>query len=88
MLLYRIVFTFNAKKSIVKLPITVQDRIDKTLLRIIVRPYDFIERMVNYPFFKLRIGEYRLILDVRDQDLIILVVEGGHRRNIYKRFKQ
>jgi mRNA interferase RelE/StbE len=69
------------------MPIPVQDRIDKTLMRIKVRPYDFIERMVNYPFYKLRVGKYRLILEVRDQDLIILIVERGHRRNIYKRLK-
>ena len=84
---YRIIFTTHAKKSIQKLPEKVKSRIEAALLRIQTRPFDFVEKMTNHPFFKLRVGEYRIILDIRDNELIILVVEAGHRRNIYKRLK-
>ena len=84
---YRIIFTTHAKKSIQKLPEKVKSRIEAALLRIQTRPFDFVEKMINHPFFKLRVGEYRIILDIRDNELIILVVEAGHRRNIYKRLK-
>ena len=84
---YSIIFTTHAKKSIQKLPEKVKSRIEAALLRIQTRPFDFVEKMINHPFFKLRVGEYRIILDIRDNELIILVVEAGHRRNIYKRLK-
>lgn len=85
-MVYRIVFTRNAKKSLDRLPEDVKQRIESALTRIRVRPFDFVDRMINYTFYKLRIGHYRVILDIKNNDLIILVVETGHRRNIYKRF--
>ena len=33
--------------------------------------------------FRLRVGNYRLIYDVDDGKLIILVIAAGHRRDIY-----
>ena len=35
--------------------------------------------------WKYRIGDYRIIVDIRDDVLLILVVRVGHRREIYKR---
>ena len=35
--------------------------------------------------WKYRIGEYRLIVDIRDTVLVILIVHVGHRREICKR---
>jgi mRNA interferase RelE/StbE len=35
--------------------------------------------------WKYRIGDYRIIVDIQDQVLLILVVRIGHRREIYKR---
>ena len=36
--------------------------------------------------WRYRIGDYRLICLIKDQDLIILALSVGHRRNIYKRY--
>lgn len=35
-------------------------------------------------FWRYRVGDYRIICDILDDDLIILVVEVGHRREIYR----
>ena len=35
-------------------------------------------------FWKYRIGDYRLICDIQDQIIRILVLRVGHRREIYK----
>lgn len=34
--------------------------------------------------YRLRVGDYRVIYDIEDQQLIILVVGVGHRREIYR----
>jgi len=34
--------------------------------------------------WRYRIGDYRLICQIQDNELIILLVEIGHRKNIYK----
>jgi len=34
--------------------------------------------------WRYRIGEYRVIAEIRDKELIIIVIEIGPRKNIYK----
>ncbi|GAA1264042.1 hypothetical protein GCM10009665_61910 [Kitasatospora nipponensis] len=34
--------------------------------------------------YRLRVGEYRLIYEVRDGVLVILVLHVGHRREVYR----
>lgn len=33
--------------------------------------------------WRYRVGDYRIICDIRDNELIILVISVGHRRDIY-----
>lgn len=35
-------------------------------------------------FWRYRVGDYRIICQIQDSELIILVVDVGHRREIYK----
>ena len=35
-------------------------------------------------FWRYRVGNYRLIADIQDNRLVILILEAGHRKNIYK----
>ena len=83
---YRFVFSKHASRSFNKLPAETKKRIEGSLLRIQVRPLDFVEKIVNHPYYKLRVGDYRIIMDVIEKDIVILVLEVGHRKNIYKRF--
>ena len=82
--MYQIIFTANAESQLKKLEKSVQERIIIVLERIRIRPEHFIERLVGEPGFKLRVGDYRIILDVDQDKLIILVLKIGHRKNIYK----
>ncbi|PWE57950.1 type II toxin-antitoxin system mRNA interferase toxin, RelE/StbE family [Metarhizobium album] len=34
--------------------------------------------------WRYRVGDYRIICDIQDQKLVVLVVEIGHRREIYR----
>lgn len=34
--------------------------------------------------WKYRIGAYRVICDIRDDELIVVAIDIGHRKNIYK----
>ena len=35
--------------------------------------------------WKYRIGDYRIIADIQDKRVLILIVRVGHRREVYKR---
>ncbi len=34
---------------------------------------------------RLRVGDYRVIYTVSDRELVVLVIDVGHRREIYRR---
>ncbi|MFH1521802.1 MAG: type II toxin-antitoxin system RelE/ParE family toxin [archaeon] len=82
--MYEIIFHKPAKKQLKKLPQEIQIRILKTLERIRVRPHYFIKRLTGSPYYRLRVGDYRIILDIQNKKLIIFVLELGQRKNIYK----
>lgn len=35
-------------------------------------------------FWRYRVGQYRVIVDIRDQVLVVLVARIGHRRDVYR----
>ncbi len=43
------------------------------------------EKLSAQERFRVRQGIYRIIYEVRDQELVVLVVKIGHRREVYKR---
>jgi mRNA interferase RelE/StbE len=38
----------------------------------------------NNSFHKIRVGDYRIIYEIHDETLLILVAKIGHRKDIYK----
>ena len=81
--MYLLVYSATAFKHLKKLDKETQIRIISTLERIRVRPYPHVKKLIQSPYFRLRIGRYSVILDIKENELIILVLEVGHRKNIY-----
>ena len=84
-LLYEIVFSQKAKKQLFKLERLIQERIISALERIKIRPESYITKLVGDPGYKLRVGDYRVIIDIDKGNLLVLVIKIGHRRNIYEK---
>ena len=81
--MYAIIYSELALKQLEKLEKRNQERILAVLERCRIRPEAFAKRLVGQPYFRLRVGDYRVIIDIQDQKIIIFVVEIGHRKNIY-----
>tara|TARA_Y100000310_G_C20641612_1_gene794269 strand:+ start:1189 stop:1443 length:255 start_codon:yes stop_codon:yes gene_type:complete len=81
--MYEIIFTNEAKKSFSSLNKDQQERIASALERIKIRPYNFVRRLYKSKYFRLRVDNLRIILDINDMQLIIYVIEIGDRSNIY-----
>ena len=82
--MYSVEFSHTAEKQLYKLEKNIQQRIISVLERITIRPFHFIKRKQGTPYFILRVGEYRVILDIRREKESIFVIELGHRKNIYE----
>ena len=82
--MYEIRFTEFSKKQFLDLPKDVQKRVDAVLRRIIIRPEHFVKKIVGETCYRLRVGDYRILLDIQHDKSIILVLKIGHRKNIYR----
>ncbi|MEI7718272.1 MAG: type II toxin-antitoxin system RelE/ParE family toxin [archaeon] len=81
--MYEILFHKNAQKQLEKLPKEMQIRIVSVLDRIKISPHSYVKRLVNTPYFRVRVGDYRIIIDIQSNKLIIFVIEISHRKNVY-----
>lgn len=81
--MYEIIFSERSVKQLKKLEKNIQKRIIATLERIRIRPESYVTKLVGDSGYKLRVGDYRVIMDIERVKLLILVIKIGHRKNIY-----
>lgn len=82
---YEIIFSDKALIQLKKIEPNLQERIIAALEKIRLRPEAYVTKLVGDPGYKLRVGDYRVIMDIDNKKLHILVLKVGHRRNIYNR---
>lgn len=83
----RVVFMDNAEKQFLKLDKPIQKQIQKFILKLqnLENPRERGKSLVGnlIGFWRYRVGDYRILCRIIDQELIISVVEIGHRKEIY-----
>jgi len=83
--MYEIILSKKVEKFIDKLPSDDRGRIIRSLDKLRIRPESYAQRLVGDKLYKFRVGGYRLIIDILNDTVVVLVVNIGHRRNIYKK---
>ncbi|MFH1978580.1 MAG: type II toxin-antitoxin system RelE/ParE family toxin [Candidatus Aenigmatarchaeota archaeon] len=79
--MYQILFSLHSKKQFDKLDKKTQEHIVVVLDRIKIRPEKFVKKLVGFPGYRLRVGDHRIILAIEKDNLLILVLKIGHRKN-------
>jgi len=74
----------NVREHLRKLPVNVSARIIKKVKEMKDDPFHYLEHYEGGDVYKLRIGDYRALIDVDFLNQILKVRVVGHRRNIYK----
>ena len=41
-------------------------------------------KLTGLPYWRIRVGDYRVVYRIQDDVLLVLVIEIGHRREIYR----
>jgi mRNA interferase RelE/StbE len=87
--IWRIEITRTAERQIMKLDRAAQRSIQR-FLRDRLSPADN-PRQWGKPLqgekrglWRYRVGDYRLICDIQDEQITVLVLEVGHRKNVYR----
>lgn len=81
--MYKLIFDKRALKNLQKLNNITKERIWRKLQLCKINPFRFLEHLTQINGFKLRIGDYRLIIDVNREMKVLKIIKVGHRKNIY-----
>jgi len=81
--MYTVVLSDLPQSQLEKSEIKTRDRIIEKLEQVRIRPQNFLKRLVGKPFYSLRVGDYRVIIDIIENRLQLLSIEIGHRKNVY-----
>ncbi|MGA9996313.1 MAG: type II toxin-antitoxin system RelE/ParE family toxin [Pyrinomonadaceae bacterium] len=83
---YSILFAPAANRQFRKLTLQVQKRLKPHIdaLADNPRPSGVVKLKGPEELYRIRVGDYRIIYEIKDIGLIILVVKIGDRRDVYK----
>ncbi len=86
---YRVLYLPGAQKDLLELPGSVAQRARRGLERLADDPR--LGKPLHgalAPFWSYRVGDYRVVYEIRDDELVVLIVMIGHRREIYERARR
>lgn len=80
----------RARRQLRALPRDVQQRITDVLAQLEdqPRPPDAKRLTGQDRIYRLRVGAYRILYEIENRIRIVLIVEVGHRREVYERFRR
>lgn len=83
---YKVIFKPSADKALSKLPVAVQRRIVTAVdaLAVEPRPHGVVRLAGDDNLWRVRVGEYRIVYEIHDGQLIVLVLRVAHRRDVYR----
>ena len=84
---YRIEFSYRAAKAYRTLPEDVRRRIEPKIDALAEHPRPHGARKIEgeQTAYRVRVGDYRILYEVHDRPLLILIMNVGHRREVYRR---
>ncbi len=82
---WEIIWSEKSVKQLKKIDEKNAQKIYDSVQDCIKNPFQTVTRLTNSPFYRLRVGNYRVILDLQQNKMIIFVVETDHRGQIYKK---
>lgn len=85
---YTIEFVKSAEKEFERLPLKIRTKITEALGLLSQHPFSELLNVKKLKgaedVYRFRIGEYRVLYEVRKRRLVILVIKVGHRREVYR----
>jgi mRNA interferase RelE/StbE len=83
---YSVLISSAASKAIAKLPKNVRVRVDRAILALgdNPRPHGCTKLAGTDNGWRVRVNDWRILYTIEDDRLVVLVVEVGHRREVYR----
>jgi len=83
---YKIEVKKSAAKDLKKIPKADRKRIVDKIDSLAENPplKETTKMKGNNPFHKIRVGDYRIVYEIQEDVLLILIIKIGHRKDIYR----
>lgn len=82
---YRLLIKPSAAKELEALPKKDRRRVAARMQRLSDEPRPAgCEKLTGRDLFRVRQGKYRLLYEVQDRDLAVIIFKIGHRRDVYR----
>ena len=81
--MYEVIFDDKAIEFLEKLDKKNKERIFNKIISTKDDPFHFFEKLTKRDLYKLRVGDYRVLADISKNEIKILILLIGHRKNIY-----
>lgn len=83
---WQVIWSEKSVKQLEKIDTKNAQKIYDSVLDCVDDPFKVVLKLTNSSFYRLRVGDYRVILDLQQGKMIIFVVETDHRGKIYKKY--
>lgn len=83
---YAILFKPSADRELSRLPVDAQKRLVSTIeaLGANPRPTGVVKMAGDENLWRVRVGVYRIVYEIHDGKLIVLVLRVAHRKDVYR----
>ncbi|HZY92274.1 MAG TPA: type II toxin-antitoxin system RelE/ParE family toxin [Thermoplasmata archaeon] len=81
---YSIIWSDSAVRALRKLDRTLAKRVFESVGELSSNPHRQLRRLAGSPHYRLRVGDFRVIVGVEESRLEILVIKVGHRESVYR----
>jgi len=81
-MVFEIIWSDSAAGQLKKLDRTIARRIFDKVGELRESPHRFVRKLANSRYYRLRVGDFHVILDIEENVLRILVLKVGHRKSI------
>ena len=83
-LIYDVEIKPKALKQFKKLPKDVTERVLKKVVFIKDTPQSFMKKLESKDIWSLRVGDYRVLIDIHEDKRLLEIIKVGHRKEIYE----
>ncbi len=81
---YTVIITRSVQKNLLKLPDRVASKLESAMLLLEDNPRPIgCKKLKGRDAYRIREGDYRIIYEIEDKILRVLILDLGHRRDIY-----